>query len=60
MQHTWTGRKAQAEPKTVGGALMSKILAFIGECIIACYGAEGSELALRPVRVEQHMEVVRR
>jgi hypothetical protein len=60
MQDTWTETKTRAEPKTLGRVLMSKILAFIGECIVACYKAEGSEWALRPVRVEQHMEVVRR
>jgi hypothetical protein len=60
MQDTWTETKTRAEPKTLGRKIMIKILAFIGECIIACYKAGGSDLTLRAVRVEQHMEVVRR
>ncbi len=60
MQVNLTKRKGRAEPKTIGKALMTWILAFLGECITASLRAEGSEWALRPVRVEQHMEVFRR
>ncbi len=60
MKHTWAERKAQAEPKTLGKALMTWILAFLGECITASFKAQGPEWALRPVRVEQEIEVVRR
>jgi hypothetical protein len=60
MEDARNGTSTRAEPKTLGRLLMSKILAFVEECIIANYKAQGPEWALRPVRVEQQIEVVRR
>ncbi len=50
MQDTWTGTSTRAEPKTLGGALLTEIFASLGECI-ACFKAQGPEWALHPVRV---------
>jgi hypothetical protein len=60
MKDTLTEKKARAEPKTLARAPLTKILTSLGECIIACFKAEGSEWALRPVRVEREIEVGRR
>lgn len=60
MKDTLTERKAQAEPKTLVSGPLTKILTSLGECIIACFKAEGLEWALRPVRVEGEIEVIRR
>jgi hypothetical protein len=60
MKDSLTEKKTRAEPKTLASAPLTKILAYLGECITASLRAEGSELALRPVRVEQPMEVTRR
>lgn len=60
MKDSLIEKKMRAEPKPLARAPLTKILTSLGESIIACFTAEGSEWALRPVRIEREIEGVRR
>lgn len=60
MQEPSTLTRAGTKTKTLGGAVVDGILAFIKKCMVAGGQVQASKLALRPVRIEQNAEVIRR